>query len=197
MARLLCNDPAAADAFARATRFDALLETHFCEQGATTESIGEPRAPARWMLAATAAAVLAIVGGGWWWNREVNRAAAPHRVISGRVLVDGVEASTISDGSLVEVLGTAAAAIDLGVGSDVRLAPASAVVVHTGAGAGVPSVLLSYGNATFRSRHARRSIRVDTPVGAVSARDAEFAVELQSTSDDRARHVASEISWGC
>lgn len=182
LSALLVNDQSAADAFARATRFESLLQRHLVEvqqisnwtDAGQSDRVCEPQpAKLRWpalLVAATTAAVVLIAVGLWSLQTSGPRR---HRVVAGRVLVDGVEALTFADNSQLEVLGSATAAIELANGSNVELTPATtATVQHDGDEA---VVKLTHGNAKFRT--ALQPLRVDTQLGAVSARAADFAVD--------------------
>lgn len=200
----LRDNSATADAFARATRFESLVESHFAEARAATNetpatlSIGAARTPQqrfapRWgRFAAAAAAVVLITGFGWWTSRNNTASTATeHRVVAGRVLVNGIEGAAIVDDAQVEVVGSEAAVIRTSDGADVSLAPSSVVVFHRSPSG--PIVELSYGKGTFRNRESARSIRVDTPVGAVSGGgDAEFAVQWQPTAEPANSSTADE-----
>lgn len=201
LAELLVREPTAAVAFARAVRFEALLHTHLTEekqarewmlptgvgeQGAEPEQVVElperrrrrPAIFAAWATAilTTAAMLLIAVR---LWNGEPRVPAVVHRVVAGRVSVDGVEATSFADGSRLEVLGSSSAAIHLADGNDFELTPAASAVIRREGGESI--VKLDYGNGKFRGLAAKRPLRVDTPLGAVSGRAADFAVDLLPT----------------
>lgn len=184
LSELLIKDQSAADVFARATRFEALLQMHLAEEkqindwSDAIESAPEvrPQPPRfRWramMAAATAAALLIAVG---FLSLQPSMPSLKHRVVAGRMLVDGVEARTFADNSQLEVLGSATAAIELANGSNVELTPATTATVQRDGDEAV--FKLVYGNAKFRTGQALHPLRVDTQLGAVSARAADFAVD--------------------
>jgi hypothetical protein len=194
---LLVRDPAAADAFARAVRFEALLQTHLTEEKqvrewslatdgepeiAEREVVARPARRGRWTAAAailaTAALLLVAIR---WWSSEPRAQAVVHQVVAGRVLVDGIEAKSFVDGSRLEVMGSLSAAFHLADGNDFELMPATSAVVRREGGEAI--VKLDYGNGKFRGMSSQRPLRVDTPLGAVSGRAADFAVDLQPQDD--------------
>lgn len=194
---LLVADPHAADAFVRASRFDALLEQHLVEQRAEVELLAES-IPAggevpglRRRLAMAAVALLIALGSTIWWSHTDRTVVAGHRVVSGRVLVNGVEALTIPDGSQVEVMGASAATIRLSDGSAARLEPDTAAVLRGGTAG--PVVKLDHGGGNFRSENPGHPIRVDTPAGVVLGRGTEFAVELQSAAHTGVNSMNSNL----
>lgn len=197
LTELLVRDPDAADAFARAVRFEALLQTHLTEEKQAREwalasddqpEVAEPELvvrPARRShltaavaVLATAAALLVAVR---WWAGEPRVQAVVHQIVAGRVLVDGIEAKSFVDGSRLEVLGSLSAAIHLADGNDFELTPATSAVIRREGGEAI--VKLDYGNGKFRGMSSKRPLRVDTPLGAVSGRAADFAVDLQASED--------------
>jgi len=192
LAQFVMGDPAAADVFARATRFEALLQAALVEerQARDWSVAAEPVVLAprrRWPIVAACsavavAAVLLLVVR--WRPSETNVVAAGHRITAGRVLVDGVEAETFFDGSHLEVLGASSAAIRLADGNDFELTPMSTAVIRGGASEAI--VALGQGHGKFRGGAARRPLRVDTPLGAVSGRSADFAVDIEAndTTED-------------
>jgi hypothetical protein len=209
----LTSDPAAADLFARATRFEALLESYLVDErnaraavfdGTGAEPAGSgPRSArsqtavvrpplrtiARYAALATSLAAAVLIawsiiagrvpqGGG---GIEAPIARAEHRVISGRVLVDGVEAGRFLDGARLEVAGDSEAVIRLADGQEIELSPAAGAVVDSSADEAI--VRLDFGNARVRGDERRR-LRIDTPAGVVSGRGAEFAVDVSSAGSD-------------
>jgi hypothetical protein len=108
--------------------------------------------------------------------------ALPDDVLSGRVLVNGLEAVRIPDGARVEVAG-GAAVIRLSGGSRAELAPWSEAVLR-GRGGGREAVELGRGGGRFEVDKDGRRFRVETPVGTVSARGARFSVELQPEDEE-------------
>lgn len=201
LAELLVRDPAAAEIFARAVRFEALLQTHLTEErqarewalpnGVDQEAVAEAAAVAepenvvelpvrrrrRWAAVAALATAAMLLIAVRWWGSEAPAQTLLHQVTAGRVLVDGIEAKSFADGSRLEVLGSSSAAIHLADGNDFELTPATSAVIRREGGEAI--VRLDYGNAKFRGGAAKRPLRVDTPLGAVSGRSADFAVDLQ------------------
>lgn len=193
LAELIKNDPAAADAFARATRFESLLQTHLIEERRAGDW-AEPAKPVQplqspWRFrhpAAIGAALLAVAAvvllAIRWWPAEVAVAASGHRVLNGRVLVDGIETNVFADGATLEVLGEVNAAIRLADGNDFELTPTTNAVIRADAGEAI--VAMQSGRGKFHGGGAKRPLRVDTPLGAVSGRAADFAVDLEPTTED-------------
>lgn len=189
LAELIRSDPHAADAFARATRFESLLQTHLVEErraGEWAEPVEAVQLPASRFrrpaaigatLVAVAAAVLLVIR---WWPVEVAVAATGHRVLNGRVLVDGIETNVFADGATLEVLGDVNAAIRLADGNDFELTPTTNATIRADAGEAI--VALQSGRGKFHGGGAKRPLRVDTPLGAVSGRAADFAVDLEPTT---------------
>lgn len=210
LASLLVDDPQVADAFARASRFEGLLDQHLVERRAESDLLVEvlsaksatsnrnrPAPAGRFPSASflwrglTAAVLLIAAGGSIWWKRTDSTNDSGHQVVSGRVLVNGVEASIIPDGSQVEVLGAAAATIRLSDGSAAQLSPATAAVIRDGSAG--PVVELDHGSGKFRSQNPGHSLRVDTPAGVVLGRGTEFAVDLQSPAHTGVNSMNSNL----
>jgi ferric-dicitrate binding protein FerR (iron transport regulator) len=189
LARLLAARPDLADELAEAARTETRLEAHFSERrtlAAVTAVLAAPRRPAsrrkpawRW-----AAAALVLLGTGilfgFWLGRGT---AGPGAVVSGRVLIDGVEVVHVPDDLPLEVGGEEDAVIRLPDGSHAELAPASFAVLRQ-RGRGRKLVELDRGRGTFHVEKGRNRFRVNTPLGSVSALGADFSVELQPDLDE-------------
>jgi ferric-dicitrate binding protein FerR (iron transport regulator) len=130
------------------------------------------RLPWKWCAAAL---LVAAVGGAVAYRP--GRPPALPDVLSGRVLVNGIEAVRIPDGARVEVAG-GAAVIRLSDGSRAELAPWSQAVLR-GRGGGREAVELGQGGGQFEVEKGGKRFRVETPVGTVTARGGRFSVELE------------------
>jgi ferric-dicitrate binding protein FerR (iron transport regulator) len=195
LGRLLASQPEMAAALAAATRTEALLEAHFCEDKAeaavraTLAASPSPRivsarvqgrAPARHV--GWAAALLFVVAGGalvWWLVRSP---APPPEGVASRSKGSGVEGTWFSEGSRVEVAGDSAAVIPLPDGSRAELAPASAAVLRPEGSGRV--VELERGLGTFHAGKGKEFLRIDTPVGTVHGNGADFSVELRPEDEE-------------
>jgi ferric-dicitrate binding protein FerR (iron transport regulator) len=191
--RLLADHPAAADALADATRLDALLALHFGMElcvaphpdvspvGVPQSSSYPQRHRGRWRadhhrrLSAIAACVVLIFG--LYYGLRPGHTLA-NRVVSGRVFVNGILATTIPNGSLVEVAGDTEAVVQLADGSRAKLAPRTEAVLRGPVG-GEQIVELSSGTGQFEVQKGAGRFRVETPVGSVTALGTEFSVELR------------------
>jgi hypothetical protein len=196
--RLLPTRPDLADALAAATRAEVLLENQLRESRtastvtnalpaaprATLASMGRaasvpPLPPPRRRAWKWCAAALLLLAVGAALGYHLGRREHSGAVVSGRVLVNGVETARVPHGSHLEVMGEHSAVIRLPGGAHAELAPASSATLR-GRAAGAPSVVeLARGRATFRLEGTGRAVRVETPVGSVSAHDAAFTVALQ------------------
>jgi ferric-dicitrate binding protein FerR (iron transport regulator) len=195
---LLVQQPELADELAEASRTEAVLEYHFRERHilnavAAELASAEPAEPAkprrviafpgrRWKWCA-AALVLLTTGVliGFQVGRSVDR---PVAVLSGRVLVDGIEGEQAFEGSRLEVAGDEAVVLRLADGSRAELAPLSAAVLRKHGRWTRGVVELDRGMATFQVEKGKNRFRVDTPLGSVSALDGEFCVELQPVEEE-------------
>jgi ferric-dicitrate binding protein FerR (iron transport regulator) len=199
LGRLLPLRPGLADMLAGFSRNEIILETRLREcraQTAITATLAihapEPalairplhtvrRGFVQWKWCA--AALLLVATGmlfGFWVNGPGARAGT---VISGRVIVDGVEVAQVPDDSLLEVAGEDSAVIRLPDGSQAELAPDSAAVLRRQGWGRRKVVELDRGRATFWVGKGGKQFRVDTPLGSISGRDAEFRVELQPSEE--------------
>jgi ferric-dicitrate binding protein FerR (iron transport regulator) len=185
LSRLLIADAEAAQAFARASRTDALLADHHREEGDISQAtLGFEkqsarqrwRRRARWLAPlAVAAAVLLAVGFGWlFWP-----APAPVELLAGRVLVNGVEAKRVPAAARLQTVGEEAAVIRLLDGSRVELAPAASAVLRGSVGEARQVVELLEGDGTFRVAKAAGAFRVETTAGSITAVGTEFAVAFE------------------
>jgi ferric-dicitrate binding protein FerR (iron transport regulator) len=212
LAALLAVRPDLADELAEAARNEARLESYFSERRAVTAALAltpipspEPRriratavsavlgkqdtadtAVARRKLVSRlpwksiAAAVVLLAGGvllGFWMGRSPRFGA----VVSGQVLIDGVAVAQVPDDSPLEVGGDVDAVIRLPDGSHAALAPDSAVVLRQ---QGRKLVELDRGSGTFHVTKGRKEFKVSTPLGNISAHDADFRVELQPEDEE-------------
>ncbi len=202
--RLLSRSPEAAELFARAGRMDLLLEEHVCEARARVNLAAFVTLPAldpvpsrrrrRWAVpAAVAATVLSLAAAVALLWRHSPAEAVPYGVVSGRVLVDGVEAQWIPDGSRVEVAGETAAVIRLADGGLAELGPQTAVVLHGRRGR-VLEMELDRGGGRFQVKRAGRPLRVDTPAGTITARDTEFSLELRPEDDNGGEPMNEKVA---
>jgi hypothetical protein len=199
LGRLLPLRPDLADRLAGISRMECVLETYLGECRARTAitatlAIRAPspvpaviptatvrRGIVRWQWCAAAALLLATgILSGFWASDLANRANA---VVSGRILVDGVEMVQVPDNSLLEVAGEDSAVIRLPDGSQAELAPDSAAVLRQKGWGRRKVVELDRGRATFSAGKGGKQLRVDTPLGSISARDAAFCVELQPSEE--------------
>jgi hypothetical protein len=109
------------------------------------------------------------------------------------VLVDGTESLHIRDGACVEVVGDEAAVIRLASdGSLAELSPSSKGVLRSGRGKGGQVIALTRGSCEFHPENGEGHLRIETPVGEVSGRGAEFAVQLRPA--DEALTVRAETA---
>src|SRR5262249_46135917 len=139
-----------------------------------------PRAPWKWC----AAALLLMASGALLGYQWVRAEARPSAVVSGRVLVDGVEAGPGGGGSGVGGAGEGGGVRELSDGSHAERAPASAAVLR-GRGEGARKVVeLDRGGGTFRVPKGGRPFWVDTRLGKVRAQGAEFSAELQPVAEE-------------
>jgi ferric-dicitrate binding protein FerR (iron transport regulator) len=189
LARRLVGRPDLADDLAAACRTEALLESHF-QQRRTVSAVTAELACSPPPLSASgsrhafdgkwcaAALVLLALGAafGFWLGRGRER---PGEVVSGRVVIDGVAVERVPAGSRLEVEGEAPAVILLPDGSHAELQPSSSAVLHKRSRGSRKTLELDRGTGTFHVEKSKRRFRVYTPVGSVSALDAEFRVELQ------------------
>jgi hypothetical protein len=185
LGRLLAADATLAEELAEAARLevvltDALRERRTQARAAAELALASPRpAPAaarRWKWAAAAVLLLAV---GAAVGYRLGRAAPPPQVVSGRVLIDGVEAVQVPEGARLEVAGERAAVIRLSDGSRAELGPESAAVLR-----GRQVVELGRGRGHFQVGQGRQRFQVDTPAGSVTAQAAEFSVELQTPEEE-------------
>jgi hypothetical protein len=214
LGRLLVERTDLADALAKATRTEAQLERHFRTRQMVARvdadlaarpgevlrlpQTGPRRRPWRWVAAALVLLTLGALGGYWLGSAG----ARPSAVVSGRVLVDGVEADLIPDGARLAVAGAGDAVIRLPDGSEAELAPESEVVLHARddgwrprwSGGGRKVVELDRGRGTFHAEKSRQKLRVDTPLGSVSARRAAFSVKLQPVDEEGEGIVSNRIA---
>jgi ferric-dicitrate binding protein FerR (iron transport regulator) len=187
LADLLIRDPAACDAFARWARFEDSLAAHVAEERAIASvDVAAQRRERqivrlplrkRWLTYVAAAAVLLALGLMFSW--PTSDVVTGHRVISGHVLVNGVAASQIPDGSRVEVLGSEVAQVQLADGSVVDLEPATAVVFRTRPD--TQQVELDAGGGQFHVARRGGTVRVETPGGSILGRASDFSVRLNET----------------
>lgn len=192
LGRLLAASPDAADALAYVSRMEAALTAHFPEEGAIlpipalggSHPVASRRGAWGWApLAGLAAAVLLLAVGAALVSRPRHGEAAPHDVVSGRILVNGVEADLIPAGSQIEVAGEEAAVIRLADGARAELAPATKAVLSGRAGTAWQVLELSRGGGRFQLEQGGRQFRVHTPVGTLTARDTEFSIELRPADE--------------
>ena len=202
--QLLSDSPEAAELFVRADRMQLLLEEHVRDARAwatlatamTLPALGRPpsRWPWRWVVpAAAAAAVLLIAIGLTFLPRPGPAEMVPYGVVSGRVLVDGVEVQWIPDGSCVEVAGETAAVIRLADGGLAELGPQTAVVLHGRRGRAL-EMELDRGGGKFHVTRAGRPLHVDTPAGTITARDTEFSLELRPEDDNGGEPMNEKVA---
>jgi hypothetical protein len=185
----LRTDPDVADAFVRAARTDAQLDLLFTDSRQSQQveqllraAIPPPRQawfPSRYLPWAAAAVLLVAVGIALYFLPSSGE-AVPYTVVSGRVLVDGTESRQVRAGARVEVIGDEAAVIRLAAdGSLAELAPSSKGILRGRTAKDGMVFELTQGSCEFHLENAEGHWRVDTPVGKVSGRGAEFAVELR------------------
>lgn len=224
--RRVIADPVAADAFAKASRMDALLADHLVDARQTADStaiatravdsyahgddyIPSPPRKSNWPLGtlAVAAAILAATGVGVWFALQ-HEAPKPqpmaqetHQLLSGRVLVDGVEGLPINDGSRIDVLDEPATLL-LADGSRAELAPKSSAIVCGGANELRQVIALFSGGAKFQVEKGKGRFLIDTPIGPVTVLGTEFELQLQDhvwMGDDEMRMqrmmILSVVVW--
>jgi DNA-directed RNA polymerase specialized sigma24 family protein len=156
---------------------DALRERRVQSAAAAALTHPAPRPAARrWRWAAAAALLLAA---GAAVGHRLARPVPPPQVVSGRVLIDGVEAVQVPEGARLEVAGDRAAVIRLPDGARAELGPESAAVLR-----GRRVVELGRGRGHFQAGQGPQRFQVDTAAGSVSARAAEFSVELQTAEEE-------------
>jgi hypothetical protein len=186
-------DPSVADAFARAARIDARLDEFFTDswqsqrvarllvESAKPTRFRLPGGPSRWVAAAV---LVAALGFGVYLLRPTAE-VVPCTVVSGRVLVDGVETLHIRDGALVEVVGDEVAVIRLAAdGSLAELSPSTKGVLRSRMGMRGQVIELTQGSCEFHPETDQGRLRVETPVGRVFGQGAEFAVALRPPDDE-------------
>jgi ferric-dicitrate binding protein FerR (iron transport regulator) len=204
LAHLLATNSAAADLFARMSRFESLLEGHLLEERAISATIAAEevvdetfspelvvcspavagrilsRSHLRWRSwMGVAGAALLLVGGAAVLRHYNPAHAAQLRVVSGHVLLDGVEVSQIPEGSRIAVSGNEGAVIRLSEGGEADLSPKTEAVFRGDRSGRV--VELESGSGSFQLSAGGNPFRVDTPGGSVVAREGTFSVKIQPT----------------
>ena len=135
------------------------------------------------VIAGAAAAVVVLVATATLFRRPSQAAREPSTVLSGSVLLDGAQATSIPQGSAVRVAGNTQAVICLADGSQAHLEPASRVVFH-GAAKGMRQLVeLLEGGGTFQVEKANGKFQVLTQLGSVTALGTEFSVKIQPPGD--------------
>jgi ferric-dicitrate binding protein FerR (iron transport regulator) len=203
LAPLLAQRPDLAEALADACRLEALLDGHLRDRRtrdraeallagplptppAIAGRIGPP-APLpplrrrRWSWWAAGLLFLAA-GAALGYRLRPSGAAPGSAVVSGRVLIAGVEAALVPDGAALEVAGDSDAVIRLADGARAELGPASRAVLR---GRGPDRLVeLDCGRATIHTGPGGRRFQVSTPMGTVSVLDGAFTVELQPEEEE-------------
>jgi ferric-dicitrate binding protein FerR (iron transport regulator) len=180
--RVLSASPAVADVFARRSRFDADLRTHFTQwhgwsPGFSRASRRRLPRPAAWVAAATVVVCCLVT-----WRLLLPFGQECHTVTSGQVLVNGVESRRIPSGSLVEVLGGQPAVIRLADGARAELmADTKAIIGRDGASTG-RVVQLAQGGGEFQ--FSDRPVHVDTPLGRISSPATNVFIALRPTREE-------------
>jgi FecR protein len=181
-------NPDVADAFAQAARIDAHLDDFYADRRENQrvqrllhdlpKQRSRPWFPVSSFRWTAAVLLLAALGIGLSFLPS-SAEAVPYMVVSGRVLVDGIENQQIRPGSHMQVVGDEAAVIRLGDDSLAELSPSSKGVLRGPMGNGGQFMELTQGSCEFHLHKGEGPMRVETPVGEVSGRGAEFAVELR------------------
>jgi len=201
LTRRLREDPAAADAFARACRRDAWLSRRFREQkngehframleGA--ELVRPPRRHGRRRVAWAAAAIAVVAGAALCWVALGSRYPQPE--VSGSVRLR--EGGVLRRGSAVEA-GDSGAALTLGGYCRVAIDPDSVVRI-----AGSPRrerIVLERGRVACDIEPGAGQFAVQTEQCTVSVKGTRFAVELLQTQGGQAmvgRHVLVKVFAG-
>jgi ferric-dicitrate binding protein FerR (iron transport regulator) len=200
---LLRASSEAADMFVRAQRMQLVLE-EFVREGGVRESLAavaalpnfktanRARGRRLWTAAMPAAVVLLAAGLGVSF-RPTGPATRHCGVVSGRVLVDGIETGSITDGSRVEVAGDTSAVIRLADGSHVELNPEAAIVLHH-QGSRTLQMELDRGGGRFHVAGDGRRLRVDTPAGTVTGRGTEFSLELRPEAEKGEQPMKDKVA---
>jgi hypothetical protein len=197
LGRLLAERPDLAETLAEVCRTEVLLATHFHERRSRVRAEALLAGPLPVPVVAgrlgPPAPLPALRRRRWgWWAAGLlflaASAALGYRlrsgvlpaggaVLSGRVLVAGVEAALVPDGAPLEVAGDADAVIRLAEGTRAELGPASRAVLRGRGATWDRLVELDRGRATIHT--GGRRLQVTTPMGTVRGLDAAFTVELQ------------------
>lgn len=147
---------------------------------------GATRAPGwpAWRIWCAAAALLLALAGGALLVRgglRAARAAGAYRLTAGRLLdAPATRGADVDNGRTIRTAPDSRARLTLRDGSVMELAPASQAVVAIPLRQGAREVRLLAGGARFQVVAADRRFRVITPVGTVTVKGTEFAVELDS-----------------
>jgi len=202
--KALQASPDIADSFAQAARTEALLDEFFTqrkEDQQVDKVLNQlPRQPNRRWFSGTpfrwaAAAVLMMGVGIGLYCLPSGADAMPYTVVSGRVLVDGIESQQIHAGARVEVLGNQAAVIRLAADDSlVELSPSSKGILRGRMREGGQLFELTQGSCEFHRETGEGNLRVETPVGDVSGRGAEFAVTLRPGDNEEEMQVQRQIA---
>jgi ferric-dicitrate binding protein FerR (iron transport regulator) len=133
-----------------------------------------PASPSRHWRAIAALALLVMLGVTLWSLRRpaVERA----RLISGRVAVADREVTRLPEKQTFEVAGKQAAVIELPGGARIELAPQTRAALRRENDRLV--VQLESGRGEFHVSPAQAALRVETPLGVVTAADSRFSLEL-------------------
>jgi ferric-dicitrate binding protein FerR (iron transport regulator) len=194
--QLLAASPEAVGAFVHAARLEASLTDYFIEAGTVTtmEVRSRPKIRPRRaaLLKGLVAALLVLAAGGPFVFGPEH--VAPNDLVSGRVLIDGVEAASIPAGSRFEVAGDTAAVIRLADDSRAELAPDTQAVLRGRVGGRPEVVELDKGKGNFQVGKAGRGFRVDTPVGTITGRNTEFSVELRPTDETGVEPMSEQVA---
>jgi ferric-dicitrate binding protein FerR (iron transport regulator) len=190
--QILQQSPAAADAFARASRLEADLLALFSEEPGRlrhTEVLAAIERHQRrrhwWVralcLALAASLLLFLSGPLLWWLAQPEIVPPPPEgstVLQGQVLVAGEKVQRLRDGDSFRVAGLLPALLQLSDGSRALLQPNSRVVVHGRTPDSSQRIELLSGEGRFEVTRSGDAFRVETAVGRVTALGTDFSVKL-------------------
>jgi hypothetical protein len=195
---VLAENPTAAELFANAARTEAVLEECLCDERLRLHGPVAPRAKIRSRppvyTAALVAAVILLIVGTAILHQFGGEQVVVNDVVSGRVLVDGVETVAIVNGSRLEVAGDHAALIRLVDGSHAEFAPETQALLRGRVGHNREVIEMDRGGGKFQVGKGGRGFRLETPVGTVTGSNSEFSVELRSTDEIGVEPMSEKVA---
>lgn len=131
---------------------------------------------AKWVAAVV---LLVAVGAATWFAADRGASDLP-RVVAGRVVVAGRDVATIPAAALFDVMGSEQATIELPGGTRIELAAATQAKIRSEPQQTV--VQLVTGGGQFHVPPDRARVRIETPLGTVTATGSQFSVNLMTAS---------------